>query len=98
MAKKPMPGAAKPAKAAWVDPDDAPELTADYFQKADWFHGDTLVRRAPGRPKAEVTKEQINVRIDPDVLARLREGGRGWKSRINAILREALGLGAGRKR
>jgi len=41
-----------------------------------------------------VTHVKISVRLDADVLARLREAGPGWQSRINALLREALGLGA----
>ena len=56
------------------------------------FEGDRFVRRGPCRPKSAMTKEQINVRLDPDVLARLREAGPGWQSRINAILRKALAL------
>ena len=32
----------------WIDPDDAPELTDDFFQQADEYVGDKLVRR--GRP------------------------------------------------
>lgn len=78
------------------DPDDAPELTDAMLAEAEVFEGDRFVRR--GRPKAAVTKEQINVRLDPDVLARLREGGPGWQSRINAILRNALALDSGTAR
>jgi len=76
-----------------IDPDDAPELTAAMLAEAEVFEGDRFVRRGPGRPKAEVTKEKISVRLDPDVLARLREAGPGWQSRINVVLRKALGLG-----
>ncbi len=79
----------------WIDPDDAPVLTDAFMARAEVFEGDRFVRRGPGRPKAAVTKEQINVRLDPDVLARLREAGPGWQSRINAMLRKALGLDAG---
>jgi len=32
------------------------------------------------------------VRLDPDVLAKFREGGSGWQGRINAALRAAAGL------
>jgi uncharacterized protein (DUF4415 family) len=78
-----------------ADPDDAPELTDALMAQAEVFEGDRFVRRGPGRPKSAMTKEQINVRLDPDVLARLREAGPGWQSRINAILREALRLDAG---
>jgi uncharacterized protein (DUF4415 family) len=76
----------------WTDPDDAPELTADMLAGVEVLEGGRFVRRGPGRPKAEVTKEKISVRLDPDVLARLRESGPGWQSRINTVLRMALGL------
>ncbi len=78
----------------WIDPDDAPEFTAEMFADAELFHGDTFIRRGRGRPKGVVTKEQVSVRLDPDVLAVLRANGPGWQSRVNAILREALGLDA----
>jgi uncharacterized protein (DUF4415 family) len=77
----------------WTDPDDAPELTEAMLKDAEYFHGDTFVRRGPGRPKSESAKEQISVRLDPDVLAKLREAGPGWQSQINGLLRQALGLG-----
>jgi uncharacterized protein (DUF4415 family) len=82
----------KRVSTGWTDPDDAPELTAEMLAEAEVFRGDRFVRRGPGRPKAEVTKEKISVRLDPDVLARLRESGPGWQSRINAVLRKALGV------
>lgn len=39
--------------------------------------------------------ERVRVHVDPDVLARLREGGKGWQTRANAALRVALGLDKG---
>ncbi|OTA18722.1 toxin-antitoxin system antitoxin component [Xenorhabdus beddingii] len=35
-------------------------------------------------------KTQTSVRIDADVLAWLKESGRGYQTRLNAILREAM--------
>ena len=35
-------------------------------------------------------KQQITTRIDADVLAWLKADGKGYQSRINAILREAM--------
>lgn len=35
-------------KGEWVDPDDAPELTDEWFDKADLMIGDTVICR--GRP------------------------------------------------
>nr|WP_274705395.1 BrnA antitoxin family protein [Sphingomonas sp. H160509] len=32
------------------------------------------------------------MRLDPDVLAKFREGGPGWQGRINAALRTIAGL------
>ena len=74
----------------WVDPDDAPELTPAFFDDAEIFTADSFVRR--GRPKSAHTKEQINLRLDPDILAALRAAGPGWQTRINTILRTALAL------
>ena len=82
--------------ADWTDPDDAPELTAELRDKAEEFHGDAFVRRGRGRPKSDATKEQISVRLDQDVLAKLRKAGPGWQSQINELLRQALQLEATR--
>lgn len=51
----------------WVDPGDAPELTDAFFEQADEYVGEKLVRR--GRPKAAGTKEPLKLRLDADVLA-----------------------------
>ncbi len=33
----------------WIDPDDAPELTDDFFEQADEYTGSKLVRRWPAK-------------------------------------------------
>jgi uncharacterized protein (DUF4415 family) len=86
-----MPEKKRTTKSTRIDPDDAPGLTEDWFAKADLYDGDKLVRRG-GRPKKATPKEAVNIRLDPDVLARFRAGGRGWQSRINAALRKVLAL------
>ncbi len=43
-----------------------------------------------GRPKAEVTKERITIRLSPDVLDRFRATGTGWQTRVDAALRDWL--------
>jgi len=78
--------------APWIDPDDAPFLTKEMLNDAEVFDGDNFVRRGRGRPKSASPKEQISVRIDRDVLAKLRGAGPGWQSQINPLLRRALGL------
>ena len=87
-----MPTKKPVGSADWTDPDDAPELTAEMRDRAEMFRGQTFIARGRGRPKAEAAKEQISVRLDQDVLAKLREHGPGWQSQINVILRHALGL------
>ena len=39
----------------WTDPDDAPELNHEFFERADEYEGHRLVtsRRNPNRPVAE---------------------------------------------
>jgi uncharacterized protein (DUF4415 family) len=77
----------------WNDPDDAPELTTEFFKSADLYDGKKL--KARGRPKAATTKEPVKLRLDADVLAALRASGDGWQTRINDTLRASLRL-AGR--
>jgi len=50
-----------------------------------------LARR--GRPPGSVsatTKQAVKLRLDPDVLAALRDSGPGWQTRVNSILRQAV--------
>ena len=77
---------------SWTDPDDAPELTDEWFEKAHVYDGDRLVRAGRGRPISMTPKSQVTLRLDSDVVGRFRAGGPGWQTRINAALRAALGL------
>ena len=89
-----MPTKKRTTGSKWVDPDDAPHLTREWFERAEIWDGDRLIRpaRALGRPKKPVRKEAVNIRLDPDVLAHFRATGPGWQSRINEALRKAAGL------
>jgi uncharacterized protein (DUF4415 family) len=49
-----------------------------------------------GRPRIENPKEAVKLRIDADVLAKFRESGPGWQTRINGILRAAVSASAPR--
>lgn len=87
-----MPASKRATRTTSLDPaDDAPELTDEFFEEADLYEGDKLIRR--GRPKAAVTKEPVKLRLDPDVLEALRATGDGWQTRINDMLRASLALG-----
>ena len=72
--------------------EDIPELTDEWFDKAEFAIGDRVVRpaRRPGRPKSETAKKLIALRLDPDIIERFRATGPGWQSRINAAMREYL--------
>ena len=73
----------------WSDPDDAPELTEAFFERADEYVGETLVRR--GRPRALRTKQAVTIRYDADIIAAFKATGAGWQTRMNDALREWLG-------
>lgn len=52
-----------------------------------------IAARKRGRPAGTVkadTKVATTIRLDPDVLQALKAGGRGWQTRVNAVLREAI--------
>lgn len=73
---------------SWVDSEEAPELTDEFFERADEYVGDKLVRR--GRPPAEHRKLPLTVRYDEDVVAAFKATGRGWQTRMNDALRDWL--------
>jgi len=52
----------------------------------------TLGIRRRGAQRAP-TKTATTVRLDTDVLTYLRATGRGWQTRVNALLREAVEAG-----
>ena len=87
----------------WTDPDDAPEWTEEMFDTAEIAVGGKVIRPATGYlgpngvvrgrpPLRGEAKRQVTLRLDPDVIAKFREGGPGWQGRINEALRKAVGL------
>lgn len=56
-----------------IDVSDNPELGEQFFREAIWWPG---------------PKQQITLRLDPDVLAFFRKGGRGYQTTVNAVLRK----------
>jgi uncharacterized protein (DUF4415 family) len=61
-----------------IDFSDIPELTAEQWKKGTRGHFYRPVKR------------QITARVDADVLAWLKSQGKGYQSRINAILRREM--------
>lgn len=75
------------------DYDEIPELTDEDFERGVWHKGGKPMPHGPrGRPKSKNPKEPVSLRLDPDVLTHFRRSGRGWQSRINAVLRKAAKL------
>jgi uncharacterized protein (DUF4415 family) len=50
----------------------------------------TARRGRPVGSVAAVTKSPVKLRLDPDVLAALRATGKGWQTRVNELLRDAV--------
>jgi uncharacterized protein (DUF4415 family) len=46
-----------------------------------------------GRPRVAEPRGRINMRVDPNVLNALRSSGRGWQTRVHAVLSEAVAAG-----
>ena len=61
-----------------IDLSDIPELTDDFWKNAQ--------RGRFFKPM----KESTTVRLDADILAWLKSAGKGYQTRINAILRHAM--------
>ncbi|MGZ8284118.1 MAG: BrnA antitoxin family protein [Allosphingosinicella sp.] len=85
------------------DPDDAPILTDEMAARAQIAIGDRIIREADpplgtrrGRPPKpdDERKEQVSIRLSPDVMNWLRASGPGWQTRIEDLLRREMGIAA----
>lgn len=77
-----LPTAAEDAAittAAEADPNARP------FTDTEWAAIKPQARR--GRPLGSGTKVQVTMRLDTDVVQRLRATGAGWQTRANDVLR-----------
>jgi uncharacterized protein (DUF4415 family) len=83
-----MNGNKKDTGNTWTDPDDAPELEDEFFQHADQYDGERLVKR--GRPAGTGMKTSTTVRFDTDIVDAFRASGPGWQTRMNQVLRDWL--------
>jgi uncharacterized protein (DUF4415 family) len=66
-----------------TDFSDCPELTDEQLAQMKPSH---YRNRANYKP----IKKTVNVRLDADVIEWLQGAGRGYQTRMNAILREAM--------
>jgi uncharacterized protein (DUF4415 family) len=66
-----------------TDFSDAPELTAEQLSQMKPSHYRKISNYKP-------IKKTVNVRLDADVIEWLQGEGKGYQTRMNAILREAM--------
>jgi uncharacterized protein (DUF4415 family) len=91
MSKKPNP--------ELID-DENPEWTAEDFAKArpasevlPKIFGNKVAQemlKPRGRPRAEHTKERINIRLSHEVVEHFKASGAGWQTRIDTALRQFI--------
>ncbi|PHV25132.1 hypothetical protein CSQ93_25635 [Janthinobacterium sp. BJB426] len=84
---------------AWVDHDDAPELTDGFFEQGVWQVGDKPVSRPEaqqemarrrGRPAGGGGKVSTTIRFDAEIIEAFKATGDGWQTRMNDALKEWL--------
>ena len=70
---------------AFVNTDfsDCPELTDEQLAQLKPSHYRNMANYKP-------IKKTVNVRLDADIIEWLQSAGRGYQTRMNAILREAM--------
>ena len=64
----------------WIDEDDAPELTDAFFEQADEYNNDVLIKRGFS------SRETVN--LDSDIIAIFKATGENWQAKMNDVLRE----------
>ena len=66
-----------------TDFSDAPELTDEQLAQMRPSHYRNMANYKP-------IKKTVNVRLDADIIEWLQSEGKGYQTRMNAILREAM--------
>ena len=91
----PTPEEAAAIDAAIASDPDTREVTGELRPAME----DPFIRQLVKRIEAErqareaIAKTRVTIRLDADVVSRLREDGPGWQARANSALRRAV-LGA----
>lgn len=70
---------------------DSPRTTTADWEGALFKEAGVVVGRARTRgPNRRPVKEQVAIRLSPEVLATFRATGHGWQTRINEALKDWL--------
>ena len=57
---------------------------ADTYELSD----DKMKKLRPiGRPKQDITKQSVSIRLSPEVVSYFKATGKGWQTRIDDILK-----------
>ena len=75
------------------DPDTAPEIPDDAWDRAQISVNGVVIRAATGTltkagrpPVGDAPKQQVTLRLPREVLAFFKAGGPGWQTRIGEVL------------
>jgi uncharacterized protein (DUF4415 family) len=71
------------------DPTDA-EATRAWLAQADLIRNGKVVRRGKRGPQKAPTKKLVSLRLSPQVVEHFKATGRGWQTRIDNTLVEAI--------
>ena len=71
-------------------PTDSLSVAEAVFKPAPQPTAEPVV--AEKRPGIPISKEQVLLELDSDLVAHFQENGPGWQERINDALRRAAGL------
>lgn len=89
MPKPPNPEQINSVNPEWTDADFARARPAS--EVLPELFGTQIARtmlKPRGRPRSEVVKERITIRLDADVLEAFRSTGKGWQTRMNDAMRD----------
>ena len=88
----PTPEEAAAIDAAIASDPDTREVTGELRPAMEDPFIRQLVKRIEKERKAReaVAKTRVTIRLDADVVFRLREDGPGWQTRANSALRQAV--------
>ncbi|ADP71126.1 hypothetical protein Rvan_1887 [Rhodomicrobium vannielii ATCC 17100] len=80
--------ASDPGNPEWTNEDFA---NAKPFAEAFPALAEKMRKNVGGRPKSDAPKVAVSLRLDQDVVDKFRATGAGWQTRINDVLRRAVG-------
>jgi uncharacterized protein (DUF4415 family) len=75
-----------------TSPEEDAAITAAALADPDAQPVDELFRNKGGRPRKAVVRQQIALRLEPEVIERFKAGGPGWQTRMSEALRKAAGF------